>query len=97
MSGAISSRGDDELDLWSVAAGAAMTSAVAFLIFVRDDPPQHVANWRRGAEGERKTEKTLRPLECHACSSVLNSVGQTTRSFSFPNQLSMKACDSASR
>jgi hypothetical protein len=51
------------LDRWSVAAGAVATSAVALIMFVRDDPPQHVANWRRGAEGERKTEKALRRLE----------------------------------
>jgi hypothetical protein len=51
------------LDRWSVAAGAVASSAVAMIMFVRDDPPQHVANWRRGAEGERKTEKALRGLE----------------------------------
>jgi Nuclease-related domain len=52
-----------ELDVWSLAAGAGMACAVALIIFVRDDPPPHVVNWRRGAEGERKTERTLRPLE----------------------------------
>jgi hypothetical protein len=51
------------LDRWSVAAGAMATSAIALIMFVRDDPPQHVANWKRGAEGERKTEKALRRLE----------------------------------
>jgi hypothetical protein len=52
-----------KLDPWSLAAGALMTSAVALFIFVRDDPPQYVAKWGRGAEGERRTERTLRPLE----------------------------------
>lgn len=52
-----------KLDAWSLAAGAAATTAVALISFVRDEPPQHVTNWRRGAEGERKTEKALRPLE----------------------------------
>ena len=52
-----------KLDPWSLSAGALMSAAVAFVMFVRDDPPQHVANWGRGAEGERKTERALRPLE----------------------------------
>jgi hypothetical protein len=52
-----------KLDPWSIAAGAVGSSAVALIIFVRDDPPQHVINWRRGAEGERKTERALKPLE----------------------------------
>jgi hypothetical protein len=30
---------------------------------LRDDPPRHVAKWRLGAEGERKTEKALLSLE----------------------------------
>jgi hypothetical protein len=52
-----------KLDPWSLAAGALMTSAVSLFTFFRDDPPQHVVNWRRGAEGERKTERALRGLE----------------------------------
>jgi hypothetical protein len=52
-----------KLDIWSMTAGALMTSAVALFTFVRDDAPQHVLHWKRGAEGERKTEKALRPLE----------------------------------
>lgn len=52
-----------ELDAWSLAAGAVGASAVALFMFVRDDPPPHVVNWGRGAEGERKTEKALRRLE----------------------------------
>ena len=52
-----------KLDPWSLAAGALMSAAVVVVVFVRDDPPQHVANWGRGADGERKTERALRPLE----------------------------------
>jgi hypothetical protein len=52
-----------KLDVWSMVAGALMSSAMALFMFVRDDAPQHVLNWKRGAEGERKTEKALRPLE----------------------------------
>jgi hypothetical protein len=51
------------IDWWSFMAGAIGTSAAALLVFLRDDPPRHVAKWRLGAEGERKTEKALRPLE----------------------------------
>lgn len=51
------------LDPWSLAAGTVIATVVALFIFVRDDPPQHVQNWGRGAEGERKTERALRPLE----------------------------------
>lgn len=52
-----------ELDPWSVAAGGVAGAGGAILMFVRDDPPAHVANWGRGAEGERLTEKELRQLE----------------------------------
>jgi hypothetical protein len=52
-----------KLDAWSVAVGATGAIAIALVIFTRDDPPQHVVNWGRGAAGERKTERALRPLE----------------------------------
>jgi hypothetical protein len=51
------------LDRWTFAAGVVGSAATALIVFVRDDPPGHVVHWRRGAEGERKTEKALRPLE----------------------------------
>jgi hypothetical protein len=50
-------------DVWSLAAGALIASGIALVMFIRDDPPQYVEKWRRGAEGERKTEKALRRLE----------------------------------
>ncbi len=31
-------------------------------MYTLDEPPQHVQNWKRGAEGERKTAKALKPL-----------------------------------
>ena len=52
-----------KLDPWSVAAGATLAVAIAFLMYTLDEPPQHVQNWKRGADGERKTEKALKPLE----------------------------------
>ena len=51
------------LDAWSLAVGAMLAAAIALVIFVRDEPPQHVAKWGRGAAGERKTEKALKRLE----------------------------------
>jgi len=51
------------LDSWSVAAAALAASAVTLVITVRDDAPHHVVKWGRGAEGERRTEKVLKPLE----------------------------------
>lgn len=55
--------GSRKLDAWSVAAGGLAAVGVAFTMFIRDEPPQHVLNWKRGADGERKTEKALQPLE----------------------------------
>ena len=40
-------------------AGAAM----ALWVSLRDTPPRYVEKWHDGAEGERKTEKALKPLE----------------------------------
>src|SRR5437763_1262023 len=51
------------LDTWTVAATCVAAAATCLVIWVRDDAPQHLLNWRRGAEGERRTEKELRSLE----------------------------------
>jgi hypothetical protein len=51
------------LDAWSLATGAALSVGIALLMFILGEPPQHIQKWRRGAEGERKTEKALKPLE----------------------------------
>jgi hypothetical protein len=45
---------------WS--AGLAAGGLLALWIALRDTPPRYVETWREGAEGERKTEKALRPL-----------------------------------
>ena len=52
-----------EIDRWSLAAGAAIAVGIAFCMYTLDDPPQNVQKWKRGAEGERKTEKALKSLE----------------------------------
>lgn len=51
-----------KIDRWSLAAGAAIAVGIAFSMYTLDEPPQHVQNWKRGAEGERKTAKALKPL-----------------------------------
>ena len=37
-------------------------AATGMAIWVWDDPPEYIARWKRGAEGERKTEKALRSI-----------------------------------
>jgi hypothetical protein len=51
------------LDPWSLAAGAVLASAMGLVEYVRDGAPSHIQKWQRGAQGERLTEKALRPLE----------------------------------
>jgi hypothetical protein len=44
-------------------AGMIAGGFLALWIALRDTPPRYVEKWRDGAEGERKAEKALRPLE----------------------------------
>jgi hypothetical protein len=44
-------------------AGAFIGATEAFILLVRDTPPDFIAKWKRGWEGERKTRKVLRRLE----------------------------------
>jgi Nuclease-related domain len=44
-------------------AGMVTGLFVGAWIAFRDTPPHYVKNWHDGAEGERKTERVLRPLE----------------------------------
>jgi hypothetical protein len=52
-----------KIDRWSLATGAAIAVGIAFCMYTLDEPPQHVQKWKRGAEGERRTESVLKPLE----------------------------------
>lgn len=52
-----------KLDNWTVAAVSVASAAIALYMSVRDEVPEHIGHWQRGAEGERKTEKALRKLE----------------------------------
>jgi Nuclease-related domain len=52
---------DGDFIAWS--AGLAAGGFLALWVDLRDTPPRYVETWREGAEGERKAEKALRPLE----------------------------------
>lgn len=55
--------------LWKLAphgefyAGFVLGGGWAMILWVWDDPPEWIGRWKRGAEGETRTEKALRPLE----------------------------------
>jgi hypothetical protein len=44
-------------------AGLLAGAFIAIWIAFREMPPRYVEHWRDGAEGERKTERALKPLE----------------------------------
>ena len=48
--------------VWAWLAGALFGATYALWLVAKDDVPKHIENWRTGAEGERMTEKELRPL-----------------------------------
>jgi hypothetical protein len=47
---------------WWWTAGLFAGGSLATVIWVLDDPPEHVAKWGRGAAGERRTAKELEAL-----------------------------------
>jgi hypothetical protein len=47
---------------WSTVAVFIAGLFVGMLVLAWDSPPEFIENWRRGAEGERRTAKVLRPL-----------------------------------
>jgi hypothetical protein len=47
-------------ELW---AGLIVGEALGMIGWIRDDPPETIAKWRRGADGERRTAAVLRALE----------------------------------
>jgi hypothetical protein len=51
-----------ELDWWSYAVGMASGCFLSLAIWIHDEPPQFIAKWARGAEGERKTASVIAPL-----------------------------------
>src|SRR4051812_12002759 len=44
-------------------SGLVCGAAIALFVAIWDEPPQFIAKWGRGAEGERRTAKALRPLK----------------------------------
>jgi len=49
-------------DPWSTIALFLAGAFFGMLAFAWDSPPEFIESWRRGAEGERKTARALRPL-----------------------------------
>jgi hypothetical protein len=47
---------------WWWFAGAVTGAMVTVAMLALNDPPEHIAKWGRGAAGERRTAKVLRPL-----------------------------------
>lgn len=52
-----------ERDFLAWGAGLVAGAFLALWITYRETPPRYVESWREGAEGERRAEKALRPLE----------------------------------
>jgi Nuclease-related domain len=50
-------------DFLAWTAGFVVGAFATLWITFRDTPPRYVESWRDGAEGERKAEKALKPLE----------------------------------
>jgi hypothetical protein len=57
-------------------AGMMVGGAWAMIVWVRDDPPEYVARWKRGAEGERKTGAILDRLAKQGWHSVHDRAGR---------------------
>jgi hypothetical protein len=49
-------------DFWWWAAGLWTGGMLVTAMWARDEPPEHIAKWGRGAEGERRTGKVLEGL-----------------------------------
>lgn len=50
------------LDWWSFTIGVFTGCLFSLAIWTRDEPPEFIAKWGRGAEGERKTARAIAPL-----------------------------------
>ena len=50
------------IEWWSFAIGAASGCLFCLATWTRDEPPEFIAKWGRGAEGERKTARAITPL-----------------------------------
>jgi hypothetical protein len=50
------------LDLVSFMTGTVAGSLLALAVWIRDEPPELIAKWSRGAEGETRTGEAIKPL-----------------------------------
>lgn len=50
------------IDRWSFAVGAIAGGLITMAMWLRDEPPEFIAKWGRGADGERRTARALGPL-----------------------------------
>jgi hypothetical protein len=57
-------------------AGTFIGAAWGMIVWIRDDPPEFIAKWKRGAEGERKTGAALDRLAKHGWHSVHDRAGK---------------------
>ena len=61
---------------WSTIALFIAGLFFGMLVFAWDTPPEFIERWRRGAEGERRTAKALRPLVKHGWTAVHDLPGR---------------------
>jgi hypothetical protein len=50
------------IDAWSSVTGLVAGGLITMAVSLRDQPPEFIAKWGRGADGERRTEQALTPL-----------------------------------
>jgi hypothetical protein len=50
------------VEFWSFATGMLCGALVFMAFWVHDEPPETIAKWARGADGERRTAKAIKPL-----------------------------------
>lgn len=50
------------VEFWSFATGMVCGGLVYIAFWLHDEPPETIAKWARGAEGEKRTAKAIKPL-----------------------------------
>jgi hypothetical protein len=51
------------LQFWSFLAGLIIGACITLAVWIHDEPPELIAKWGRGAEGETKTAEAIKPLQ----------------------------------
>jgi hypothetical protein len=57
-------------------AGLILGGVLGMIVWTWDDPPEFIAKWKRGAEGERQTGRVLKKLEARSWKSVHDRAGK---------------------